>query len=139
MKKILIAIYFILCTTSAFSQIDTIPGNRLNWSYIRGVINDNFLHLGPHSDEMSSSVAFNVPITVYETTTISSDIEITPNTTGAIAGYGAIWRVTGDGSHIITFTGFNGNLEFDNTAGLVSLITFIYDGEEYWYQIMVKP
>ena len=64
-----------------------------------------------------------------------------PDTYDAVPGCGAIYRLVGDGSHSPTFTGFNKSSssgDYVNTLGTVNLVTFLYDGISYWYNI-VQP
>lgn len=49
-----------------------------------------------------------------------------------------MYRLIGDGVHTPTFSGFkknSGSGNFDATSGRLNLITFIYDGVDYWYSI----
>jgi hypothetical protein len=88
---------------------------------------------------MDTTVSFAKPVTVYTPITLTSDKTLTPDTTTKLPGGGAVWRVVGDGTHMITFSGFaTGGAIFDKTLNIVNLITFIYDGVDYWYDIALK-
>jgi len=91
--------------------------------------------------EYIPKVPFNKLCTITEHTVITADV-ITPDTKNApIAGNGAIYRLIGNGTATPTFTGFNkssGSGNYDPTAGVVNLVTFLYDGVDYWYNI-VQP
>jgi hypothetical protein len=56
-----------------------------------------------------------------------------------VPGYGALYRLIGDGSHSPTFTSaFKKSSisdSYNDTLGVVNLITFLFDGSEYWYTI----
>jgi hypothetical protein len=86
----------------------------------------------------SDSIYFDRPVTVYTTDTITASITLIPRRINAVAGYTAIQRVIGDGTHTITFSGVNGSDIFDPTLNQVSLICWLYDGYEWWYSIKVK-
>lgn len=86
-----------------------------------------------------TSVPFNGTFVI--TKTLNSNDAFTPDTYDAVPGCGAIYRLIGDGSHSPTFSGFNKSSssgDYVNTLGTVNLITFLYDGVEYWYNI-VQP
>jgi hypothetical protein len=57
-----------------------------------------------------------------------------------VPGYGALYRITGDGASTVlfeaTFQKSSGSGDFDTTAGVVNLISFIFDGVDYWYNII---
>lgn len=82
-------------------------------------------------------------VTACEHTLITDD-EISPLATnisgefGPVAGFGAIYRLIGDGSHTPTFSGIkksSASGDYDNTEGTVNLIVFLFDGSDYWYSI----
>ena len=85
----------------------------------------------------SSSVPFDKAFQ-YSSVTMSVNITFTVNSAGAMAGASTLIKVTGDGSHTVTFTGFSkssGSLPFDNTNAVVNCIYFWFDGAVYWYSI----
>jgi len=111
------------------SQINLYTGETNTiLSYLNPVIGIKFV----------SSVAFDHVSTVYSAFTNSTILTITPNSVNAKAGNQALMRVTGDGINNITFSGFNGSDIFNNALGQVNLISFIYDGTDYWYSITYK-
>ena len=95
--------------------------------------------LSSSTTTMGTTVSFARPTTVYTAVTLTSDTTITPDTATKLPGGGAIWRVTGDGTHNLTFSGFVSNDTFDKTLNVVNLIVFLYDGTDYWYSITLKP
>jgi hypothetical protein len=56
-----------------------------------------------------------------------------------VAGFGAIYTLIGDGSHSPSFssafTENKGSQAYVSTLSTVNLITFIFDGKRYWYNI----
>lgn len=133
------------------AQLPTVGGDNNTW----GTILNEYLEVSHNADgtlkdattavlpteaiTMDTTVSFDKVTTVYSSVTLTADKTITPNTTTKKLGGGAIWRVIGDGTHIITFSGFTGDSVFDSTLNAVNLIVFIYDGTDYWYSITVKP
>lgn len=87
---------------------------------------------------LGTTVSFSKPVTVYNEITISSNTTLTPSAVSATAGCGAVLRAIGNGTNTLSFSGFGGTGTFDNSAGAVNLITFLYDGQDFWYQINVK-
>jgi hypothetical protein len=57
-----------------------------------------------------------------------------------VPGYGAIYRVYGNGVAIPTFGSpfkkSSGSGNYDETDGVLNLITFMFDGVDYWYSII---
>jgi hypothetical protein len=57
-----------------------------------------------------------------------------------VPGYGAIYRIIGDGASTVlfeaTFKKSSASGSIDNTLGMVNLITFMFDGADYWYNII---
>ena len=92
----------------------------------------------PNIQAYSVSVPFDIACTIVHATLDSNDTFV-PNTLNPMPGGGAIYRLVGDGTHWPTFDdsfvkgGASG--DFDNTAGVVNLITFLFDGIDYWYTI----
>ncbi len=99
-------------------------------SYTDSLLNNSIIQTN-----FVDSIYFDHGLTIYNPDTITSNITIRPAITGKVPGYGAVLRVIGDGSHSITFTGFKGSQTFTTTAGFISLITFFYDGYDFWYAI----
>lgn len=86
-----------------------------------------------------SKVPFNRPCTITEHTIISSDVIVPDTKNSPIPGNGAIYRLIGDGTHTPTFTGFQQSSAsgvYDPTSGVLNLVTFLYDGVDYWYTII---
>ena len=55
-------------------------------------------------------------------------------------GYGALYRLIGDGTHTPTFSATfkksSGSGDYVNILGVVNLVSFIFDGVDYWYSII---
>jgi hypothetical protein len=89
----------------------------------------------------NATVPFHMACAVCEHTLITSDVLIPEGTDIAepIPSYGAMYRLIGDGSHSPTFDVlFKKNTssgDYVATALTVNLITFIFDGVDYWYNI----
>lgn len=91
----------------------------------------------------TTSVPFHIPLSVCETTLESNDaLAINAQTIFKqhVPGYGAMYRLTGDGSHTpsfsATFKKSSSSGDYVNTNGVVNLITFVFDGVDYWYSIV---
>jgi len=93
--------------------------------------------------EYTTQVPFNLPCTTIQKTLTSDDeltIEPDDSYRRHIPGNGAIYRLYGDGSHAPTFasafkkSGLSG--DYVATAGTLNLITFLFDGVDYWYSIV---
>jgi len=95
--------------------------------------------LSSSTTDLDTVVSFERTTTVYTPVTLTENKTITPNTTTKVPGGGAVWRVTGDGVHEPTFSGFVSNDSFDKTLNVINLIVFLYDGVDYWYSITIKP
>lgn len=96
--------------------------------------------------EYRKDVPFYNMCSVCEHTLITND-EITVLDHAAIAtnakpvpGCGAIYRLIGDGTHAPTFAATlkksSGSGDYVSTSLVVNLITFIFDGVDYWYSII---
>jgi hypothetical protein len=57
-----------------------------------------------------------------------------------IPGFGAWYRLIGDGTHSPSFDAafkkVDGSGTFDSTLNAINLIKFFYDGVTYWYEII---
>lgn len=87
--------------------------------------------------DYNPKVPFNNSCTICEHILISNDV-ISPLTTLAVPGFGAMYRLIGDGIHSPTFDGFkksSGSGTYNPTLGILNLVTFIFDGVDYWYTI----
>lgn len=86
----------------------------------------------------STSVPFGSACSVVHHTPIADD-ELSPNTYAPLVGGGAIYVLTGNGINTPTFAStFSKNIssgDYVNTLGTINLITFLYDGVNYWYNI----
>jgi hypothetical protein len=96
--------------------------------------------------DYSINVPFHRTCTICEHTLITADV-LTPIQGPGYIGelypvpsYQAIYRLIGDGIASPTFaspfkqTSISEN--FVNTAGVLNLITFLFDGADYWYTIV---
>ena len=93
--------------------------------------------------EYSVYVPFHNTITVCEKVLQNNDTLYPEEITSDIVhlpGNGAIYRLIGDGTHSPTFaapfkkSGSSG--DYVATAGTLNLITFLFDGVDYWYNII---
>lgn len=93
----------------------------------------------------SADVPFHYECYVCEHTLITND-EIAPqlpvdvsSTSIHVPGNGAIYRLIGDGTHTPTFNATfkksGGSGDFVATLNTINLITFMFDGVDYWYNI----
>lgn len=85
-------------------------------------------------------IKFDHGCSVYAQTTISEATELTVDIVGAVAGYGAIVRLIGDGSTTPTFhSSFkksSSSGDYDPTLDVLNLVTFLFDGVDFWYSII---
>jgi hypothetical protein len=93
-----------------------------------------------------SKVPFFRLFTVCEHTLITND-ELAPLVWAGVSadanpvpGFGALYRLIGDGTHAPTFNSAfkqkDGSGTYDSTLNAVNLIKFWYDGVDYWYEIL---
>ena len=110
--------------------------NKAELQQVLNNYNDSLAGMG-ESFTYTSSVPFDKAYQ-YASVSMSADIAFTVNSTGALAGAATLIKVTADGTHNVSFTGFNkssGSLPFDNTNAVVNHIYFWCDGSLYWYSI----
>ena len=98
--------------------------------------------IGPYT----VNVPFNLGVYVTEHTLTANDefvpvIEANvPEPYKPIPGYGAFYRIIGEGTFIPTFDASfkksSASGDFDETLGVLNLITFLFDGFDYWYSIV---
>ena len=96
--------------------------------------------------DYSRYVPFHRPVSLCEHTMITND-NLIPFTEwwvnpdkAPIPGFGASYRLIGDGAHTPTFSSrfiqSTGSGTYDNTLGVVNLVTFYFDGVDFWYSIV---
>lgn len=86
----------------------------------------------------TASVPFTHTVTHIATHTMAGARTISPNTSGAKPGHGALQRIIANGATPPVFSGFkrsNASKEWVNTAGVVNVVIFLFDGTSYWYTI----
>jgi hypothetical protein len=78
-------------------------------------------------------IPFDNPVTLIPPKTITGPITFSKSTTNAQAGYCTIIRVTANGTNIPDLSAFAtiGTGAWDNTAGVVNQLWFVYDGTQY--------
>lgn len=93
--------------------------------------------------DYETKVPFYRAVTIVEHTLTSND-EFTPEKGVGMPkftpkiGYGAWYRLTADGTHTPTFTGFKKHIaskDYVSTLNTVNIVVFIYDGIDFWYSI----
>jgi hypothetical protein len=86
----------------------------------------------------TASIPFDTLITTMSKT-ITGPITLTPNTVGAVGGYGTLLRVTADGNNEPDVSAFKvaAGSSYVNINGVVNLYCFWYDGfSDYWVNIV---
>lgn len=88
-----------------------------------------------------SSIPFTYFPLVMSQKVITSPLVIQINSTSALPGASVIMRLVADGviANVPTFVGatqVTGSSGWDNTAGMVNLVQFQYDGSTYWFSIV---
>lgn len=90
------------------------------------------------SDSFSADIPFSQPLT-FMVHSVTGAIAFTANTTGAKAGSVTVVRLTANGSNVPTFSGTfkksAASANYTNTASLLNVIYFWFDGTDYWYSI----
>ena len=93
--------------------------------------------------DYTAKVPFNLPCSTVQTTLTSNDeltIEPDDSYRRHVPGNGAIYRLYGDGTHTPTFASpfkkSSSSGDYDPTAGVLNMITFLFDGVDYWYSIV---
>jgi hypothetical protein len=100
------------------------------------------VEIGPYS----RFVPFHLSTFVTEHTLTTNDEFVPVNYVGTpeklvpVAGYGAFYRIIGDGAAIPTFDAAfkksSASGDYDETIGVLNLITFVFDGFDFWYSIV---
>jgi len=92
--------------------------------------------------DYATQVPFNLPCTTVQKTLTADDaltVEPSNSYRRHVPGNGAIYRLYGDGSHAPSFSSpfkkSTSSGDYDVTAGVLNLITFLFDGVDYWYSI----
>lgn len=87
----------------------------------------------PATIAYTAAIPFNQPVTKIGDHTISGPITLTKVTTDAEVSFGAILRLTADGTNTPDFSAFKkiGTGSWVNTAGTVNQCWFIFDGNDY--------
>jgi hypothetical protein len=95
------------------------------------------------ADDFRTEVPFHVPCFVCSKTLLANEtLTVRPNegTQPHVPGFGAIYRLTGDGSHVPgfdpAFKRSSSSGDYVSTSGELNLITFLFDGVDYWYNIV---
>ena len=88
-----------------------------------------------------SSIPFTSFPLVMSQKVITAPLVISINSTSALPGASVIMRLVADGviANVPTFVGatqVTGSSGWDNTAGMVNLVQFQYDGSTYWFSIV---
>ena len=84
-----------------------------------------------------TTVPFNSRLYLAEAELISNDV-LSPDTDKPVLGAKTVYKLTGDGIHTPSFSGFQrnqGSSDYDKQEGVINIITFTYDGEYFWYSI----
>lgn len=87
----------------------------------------------PYTASATNAIPFDQPVTSLPALTISGPTTFTKVTTGAQVGYGAIRRITANGTDTPDFSAFkkSGSGDWVNTNGVVNQCIFFYDGVDY--------
>ena len=70
---------------------------------------------------------------------VTNSTDFTPETIGALPGNKALCRLIGDGINTPTFSGFKAmtnSVAYDPTSFNINLVEFLFDGIDYWYNIL---
>lgn len=91
---------------------------------------------GSISVAFTTSIPFDNMVTEIAPTNVTGALTFTPNTTGAKAGFGAILRLTANGTNTPNLSAFS-NISgiWDNTNGTVNQLLFYFDGVDYCVSI----
>jgi len=88
--------------------------------------------------KFSTSVPFEASYSYAKQYTLTANTTIIPKKKDAIVGATTVYRIIGDGTSVVTFTGFkrkNTSKLFDNNGDAVNIVEFFYDGYDYWLNI----
>jgi hypothetical protein len=87
----------------------------------------------PKPISATTVIPFDNPVTLIPPKTITGATTFTKSVTNAQAGYCTIIRVTADGTNTPDLSAFAkiGTGAWDNTAGVVNQLWFVYDGTQY--------
>lgn len=104
---------------------------------IADYVDSSIAIVAPAAIAATLSIPFTNSLSVVETLVLSENVVITPNTTGAVAGNGAMRRIVGNNTNTVTFAGFKTGEADDPLftsiigSGEVRFYVFIYDGTHY--------
>lgn len=100
---------------------------------IKKMANRNY----PKTLTATTAIPFDNPISAIPPKTITGATTFTKVTANAQVGYGAIIRVTADGTNTPDLSAFKkiGSGSYDNTNGVVNQLWFVYDGVDYCVSI----
>lgn len=89
----------------------------------------------------NQSVPFTGFPTVMEQKVITAPLTLTAIATGALPGASVLMRFVADGVMLnapkfVGFTQATGSSGWDNTAGMVNLVQFQYDGVTFWFNVV---
>lgn len=88
--------------------------------------------------DATNSIPFNSTAAIIEPLTVTGPVTFTVDTSDATPGSGASRRVIADGVNIPSISGMKemaGSSGYLNTAGVVNLYLFYFDGVDYWVSI----
>lgn len=93
------------------------------------------------SSSFSSTVTFTAFPLVMSQKVINAPLTITMSPAGAVAGASVLMRFVADGVMLnvpkfVGCTQVTGSSGWDNTAGMVNLVQFQYDGTTYWFSVV---
>lgn len=86
----------------------------------------------------ATAIPFTYLTTAMATHTVVAPIVFTKVTAGALPGYGTIVRLIANGTNAPSFSAFQestGSSGYDNSAGILNVISFFFDGVYYWYSV----
>ena len=93
----------------------------------------------------TTRVPFHRSLTIIESNLTSND-EFVPETGAGrfesltpVMGCGAWYRLVADGTHAPSFSGFkksSASAEWVSTDGVLNILSFFYDGTDFWYSIL---
>ncbi len=86
----------------------------------------------------TTDIPFNLVATSF-VKTVDGPLAFSRSVVGARPGYGSILRLSPDGVNVPTFSGLlkksNASADYVNSAGVVNVVIFFFDGVDYWYTI----
>ena len=94
--------------------------------------------VGANLVKFSTSVPFEASYSYTKNYALTANVTLIPKTKDAIPGAKTVYRIVGNGTATLTFTGINlksTSGAFVATNDILNILEFTYDGTDFWVDI----